>query len=74
MLNISMNLLRDISGKSVIGDGGGGGGGGGGAHFSSYVNPGPASTVHPPKNIRNFKNPKKYLKFRDQKKFPHTVP
>ena len=30
--------------------------------FSSYVSSGPASTVHP-KNIRNFKHPKKYLKF-----------
>ena len=27
--------------------------------FSAYVGSDPASTVHPPKNIRNFKHPKK---------------
>ena len=31
--------------------------------FSSYVGSDQASTVHPPKNIGNFKHPKKYLKF-----------
>ena len=31
--------------------------------FSSYVGSGPASTIHPKKNIRNSKHPKKYLKF-----------
>ena len=36
----------------------GGGGGGGTLFFSSYV-----GTDPPQKNIRNFKHPKKYLKF-----------
>ena len=31
--------------------------------FSLYVGSGPASTVHPKINIRNFKHPKKYSKF-----------
>ena len=31
--------------------------------FSAYVGSEPASALHPPKNIRNFKHPKKYLKF-----------
>ena len=35
---------------------------GGYSHFSAYVGSGPASTVHP-KNIRNFKHAKRYLKF-----------
>ena len=34
-------------------------GGGGTLIFSAYVGSDPASTVHPPKNIRNFKHPKK---------------
>ena len=38
-------------------------GGGGTLIFSSYVGCGPASTVQPQKKIRNFKHPKKYLKF-----------
>ena len=52
---------------------GGGGGGGGNLIFSSYVDSGPASTVHPPKisgisstpkNIWNFSNrPQKYHLF-----------
>ena len=37
----------------------GGGGGGVLSFFSSYVGSGPASTLHPPKNIRNFKHQKK---------------
>ena len=36
----------------------GGGGGGGYSNFSAYVGSEPASTVHPQKNIRNFKHPK----------------
>ena len=42
------------------------GGGGGGVDiliFSSYVGSGPASTVHPKINIRNFKPPQKYSQF-----------
>ena len=35
------------------------GGGGGTLIFSAYVGSDPTSTVHPPKNIRNFKHPKK---------------
>ena len=35
------------------------GGGGGTLIFSAYVGSDPASTVHPKKNIRNFKHPKK---------------
>ena len=31
--------------------------------FSLYVGLGPASTIHPKINIRNFKHPKKYSKF-----------
>ena len=38
--------------------------------FSSYLGSGPASTVHPKKNIRNFKHPKKYLKFWQPSKNP----
>ena len=38
------------------------GGGGGTLIFSAYVGSDPVSTVHPPKNIRNLKHPKKYLK------------
>ena len=37
--------------------------GGGTLNYFSYVGSGPASTLHPPKNIWNFKHPKKYLKF-----------
>ena len=40
----------------------GGGGGGGTLIFSAYVGSDPASTVHPKKNIRNFKHPKKIFK------------
>ena len=38
-----------------------GGGGGGTLVFSAYVGLDPASTVHPQKNIRNFRHPKKIL-------------
>ena len=38
-------------------------GGGGYSIFSAYVGSDPASTVHPPKNIRNFKHPKKIFEF-----------
>ena len=40
-------------------DGSQGGGGGGTLIFSAYVGSDPASTIHPQKNIRNFKHPKK---------------
>ena len=50
---------------------GGGGGGGGYSIFSAYVGSDPASTVHPPKNIRNFKHPKKIFEiFTTQKNIP----
>ena len=50
-------------------------GGGGTLMFSSYVGSGPASTVHPPKNIRNFKHPKKIFEnLATQKNIPYSVP
>ena len=49
-----------------------GGGGGGHLIFSSYVGSDPASTVHPPKNIKNFKHPKKIFEIlAAQKNFPN---
>ena len=44
-------------------------GGGGTLIFSSYV-----GTDPPQKNIRNFKHPKKYLKFLQPKKYLNSVP
>ena len=41
---------------------------GGTLFFSAYVRSDPASTVHPPKNVRNFKHPKKYLKLKQSQK------
>ena len=43
--------------------GGGGGGEGVALIFSSYVGSDLVSTVHPLKNIRNFKHPEKYFRF-----------
>ena len=48
----------------------GGGGGGGTLIFSTYVGSDPASTVHP-KNIWNFKHPKKNIWiFTNPQKYP----
>ena len=46
----------------------GGGGGGGILIFSACVGSDPASTVHPPKNIRNFKHPQKIFEILAAKK------
>ena len=43
-------------------------GGGGTLNFSVYVGLGPASILHPPKNVKNFKHPKKYQKFQQPQK------
>ena len=43
--------------------------------FSTYVGSGPASTVHPPKNIRNFKHPQKIFEIlATPKNIPNSVP
>ena len=58
---ISFQSKKDS--KDPQGGGGGGGGWVGGTLiFYAYVGSDPTSTVHP-KNIRNFKHPKNYLKF-----------
>ena len=49
---------------------GGGGGGAGTLNFSAYVGSDPASTLHPPKNIRNFKHPKKLFEILETPKIP----
>ena len=51
-----------------------GGGGGGTRYFSSYVGWDPASTVHPPKNISNFKHPQKIFEILATQKYPHSIP
>ena len=51
--------------------------GGGTLFFSPYVGSGPASTIQPPKNIRNFKYPQKIFEILapppPKKKIPHSV-
>ena len=50
-------------------------GGGGTLMFSSLVGSGPASTVHPQKNIWNFKHPKKTFEIlATPKNIPYSVP
>ena len=65
-------LLREITRQFPWGVRGLGFGGfipqGGTLIFSAYVGSDPAYTVHPPKNIGNFKHPKKYLKFKQPPK------
>ena len=52
----------------------GGGGGGGTLIFSAYLGSGPASTFNP-KNIRNFKHPRKIFEILESpKNMPYAVP
>ena len=50
------------------------GGGGGTLIFSAYVGSDPAPALHPPKNIRNFKHPKKIFEIlATPKNIPNSV-
>ena len=59
-------LIYPLKGQDPGGGGGGGGGGGEGRGYSNFFRIrrlGPSIYSSPQKNIRNFKHPKKYLKF-----------
>ena len=64
-LRYSTSVKSSTNGRyMLVSRGGGGGGGGGGySHFFDIRRLGPSIYRSPQKNIRNFKHPKKYLKF-----------